>query len=434
MSLGGWSQLARHQLWQAELAGGTDDPDRTSSPSACLGGRPLPAVRRGHPGALAGSARACGAGYARRLACCRRDPAGGGRARGPAELVETFWPRPAPLETRRARRCRRRSASTCARRSIAAPSRPLIRPSRPWASPVSSGSPPRTAASPRMSRNCGCRCCSIPPSPAARAARNRPTGTARPGFAARAVRAWGGSSWRPCLLLRLRRGHRPDLCRQAAARRPGAGEGSGGEAHDPPPRLDPALDLEQRTAAAETVLRAMSLTGNFARVVLLAGHGASVINNPHASALHCGACGGYSGEVNARLLAALLNDPEVRAGLAQRGIDDPGRHAVPRRPARHDDRPSRCLRYRSPVAGHAATCEQVRAWLAGRRTDAGERALAPAARRRRSDIAARSRNWAEVRPEWALAGCKAFIAAPRSAPPGATSRAAPSCTTTTGAG
>ena len=87
---------------------------------------------------------------------------------------------------------------------------------------------------------------------------------------------------------------------------------------DPAPRLDPALDVAIRIGAAETVLRAMSLTAGFARLVLLVGHGANVVNNPHASGLHCGACGGYSGEVNARLLAALLNDPEVRAGLVDR--------------------------------------------------------------------------------------------------------------------
>lgn len=85
--------------------------------------------------------------------------------------------------------------------------------------------------------------------------------------------------------------------------------------NDPLPRFDPPLDLSIRAKAAETVLRAMSLTGNFARLVLFAGHGANVVNNPHASGLHCGACGGYSGEVNARLLATLLNDKDVRMQL-----------------------------------------------------------------------------------------------------------------------
>jgi hypothetical protein len=41
--------------------------------------------------------------------------------------------------------------------------------------------------------------------------------------------------------------------------------------NDPTPRFDPELDLETRIAAAETVLRAMSLTDGFARIVLLVG-------------------------------------------------------------------------------------------------------------------------------------------------------------------
>ncbi len=71
------------------------------------------------------------------------------------------------------------------------------------------------------------------------------------------------------------------------------------------------------------ILGAMSLTKGFARLVLLVGHGANVTNNPYASALHCGACGGYAGDVNARLLARLLNEKDVRAGLSERGIDIP---------------------------------------------------------------------------------------------------------------
>src|SRR5690606_656676 len=89
---------------------------------------------------------------------------------------------------------------------------------------------------------------------------------------------------------------------------------------DPTPRIESALDLDARIAAAAGVLRAMSLTRDFARLVVLAGHGADVVNNPHASGLDCGACGGTAGDVNARLMAGLLNDMDVRAGLAQRGI------------------------------------------------------------------------------------------------------------------
>ncbi|MEX3316246.1 putative inorganic carbon transporter subunit DabA [Sulfitobacter sp. PS-8MA] len=91
---------------------------------------------------------------------------------------------------------------------------------------------------------------------------------------------------------------------------------------DPPPLLD--LPMAERIATAEAVLRAMSLTEGFAPLVLVCGHGAAVTNAPHASALQCGACGGHAGDVNARLLAGLLNETEVRAGLQSKGITIPG--------------------------------------------------------------------------------------------------------------
>ncbi|MGF1455113.1 MAG: YbcC family protein [Alphaproteobacteria bacterium] len=184
--------------------------------------------------------------------------------------------------------------------------------------------------------------------------------------------------------------------------------------NDPTPHFDPALDLETRIGAAETVLRAMSLTSNFARVVLLAGHGANVVNNPHASGLHCGACGGYSGEVNARLLAQLLNDTDVRKGLIERGITVPEDTLFVG--GLHDTTTDRITIYDKDVSidQHKADLKQVQQWLkAAGKVTRGERALRLPRAESHGDIPVRARDWAEVRPEWALAGCKAFIAAPR---------------------
>ncbi|MCR9221090.1 MAG: DUF2309 domain-containing protein [Alphaproteobacteria bacterium] len=184
--------------------------------------------------------------------------------------------------------------------------------------------------------------------------------------------------------------------------------------NDPKPRFAPELDLETRIGAAETVLRAMSLTAGFARIVLLAGHGANVVNNPHASGLHCGACGGFSGEVNARLLASLLNDRAVRRGLVERGIAVPDDTLFVG--ALHDTTTDAVTLYDAdaPSQSHAGDLKTVRGWLkAAGAVTRGERALRLPRAESESDIPARARDWAEVRPEWALAGCKAFIAAPR---------------------
>jgi len=183
---------------------------------------------------------------------------------------------------------------------------------------------------------------------------------------------------------------------------------------DPAPRLDPALERAARVKAAESVLRAMSLTRDFARLVLLVGHGAHVVNNPHASALHCGACGGYSGEVNARLLASLLNDTEVRRGLARNGVGIPDDTLF--LAALHDTTTDDVTLYAAdhPSSAHRIDLEQARTWLAAAgRIARTERALRLPRAASAAAIYRRSRDWSETRPEWALAGCRAFIAAPR---------------------
>lgn len=182
--------------------------------------------------------------------------------------------------------------------------------------------------------------------------------------------------------------------------------------HDPAPQLTPALDLPARIDAAETILRAMSLTRTFAPIVLLAGHGANVVNNPHASALHCGACGGYSGEVNARLVAALMNDAEVRAGLVGRGIMVPADTVFVA--ALHDTTTDAVTIYEHDLKSRIDLAE-TRRWLSEAALLARtERAVRLPGATTGKSLAARSRDWGEVRPEWGLAGCQAFIAAPRS--------------------
>lgn len=186
---------------------------------------------------------------------------------------------------------------------------------------------------------------------------------------------------------------------------------------DPAPRIVGGLTAEAKTDTAQAVLKAMSLTGGHGDYVLLLGHGGHVTNNPHESAYHCGACGGYTGEVSARVLAALLNDPETRTGLSGRGIGIPD--ATRFIAGLHDTTTDRVTLYPDGLGtGCKADLEKIETWLG----QAGE-----VARTERSlklpgstpaTVASRAFNWAEVRPEWGLAGCAAFIAAPRAATAG----------------
>lgn len=174
------------------------------------------------------------------------------------------------------------------------------------------------------------------------------------------------------------------------------------------------LTLERKTELAAGMLRNLGLTEGFARIVVLCGHASDVVNNPYRAGLDCGACGGHSGEPNARVAAALLNDQEIRAALRGRGISIPDDTWFV--PAVHNTTTDdvRLLDTDGMPATHADDFAQVQSWLceasARCRTERCGRLGASTAR----DVFRRSRDWSEVRPEWGLAGNAAFIVAPRS--------------------
>jgi uncharacterized protein YbcC (UPF0753/DUF2309 family) len=177
------------------------------------------------------------------------------------------------------------------------------------------------------------------------------------------------------------------------------------------------IPIEQQIQMAKNALKAMSLSDDFARLVLIVGHGSSTVNNPHATGYDCGACGGHTGEANARVAAAVLNNREVRTGLLKENIFIPvntiflaclhdtttdevsiyNDHEVP------NDRKEELMSLKRTLelAGHAARTERSLRMSSESKSNIDKMMIG------------RSKDWSQTRPEWGLAGCSAFVVAPR---------------------
>lgn len=180
------------------------------------------------------------------------------------------------------------------------------------------------------------------------------------------------------------------------------------------------LSLEDKITLGRRVLHAMGFQGHFAPLVLLVGHGSQSNNNAHRAGLDCGACGGQTGEVNARSLAQLLNDSAVRQGMQEQGIDIPA--ATTFVAALHNTTTDEIEAFDIDLVTAASqrqwqrlnaifsqAAEQVRSERApqlGLNPTAPPGELLDQLRRRAND-------GAQTRPEWGLAGNAAFLIAPR---------------------
>ena len=180
-------------------------------------------------------------------------------------------------------------------------------------------------------------------------------------------------------------------------------------------------DPAAAAAVANGVLRAMGLSDGFAPLVLVCGHGSQSANNPQAAGLECGACGGQTGEVNARVLADLLNSTAVRGHLTPLGIEiPPGTWFIA---GLHNTTTDEVQLFDTELApdSHQTPIVELQGWLAeaGKHTRT-ERAsslglghLKQQPELLRRTVLERANDWSQVRPEWGLAGNASFVVAPR---------------------
>jgi len=173
------------------------------------------------------------------------------------------------------------------------------------------------------------------------------------------------------------------------------------------------LSLEDQISSSKGALATMGLTSNFASIVVLCGHGSTTENNAYATALDCGACGGRHGGSNAKILAAILNNKEVRKGLEYYSIFIP-------------------TQTKFIAAQHNTTTDDIELYMEEKTLDLEKLKLDLKAAQKInskwrlnkmgqsvseeesvSHVEKRSVNWAETRPEWGLARNASFIVAKR---------------------
>lgn len=190
----------------------------------------------------------------------------------------------------------------------------------------------------------------------------------------------------------------------------------------PPLPVEPALRdiaFDDQCAYGEGALRLMGLTSHFAPLIVFCGHGSATQNNAYATALDCGACGGHHGGGNAKILAAILNNPRVRLYLAQKGILVPQETCFVA--AEHNTTTDRVEFYDSPfiTSNHRSQLASLQQDLCTASSVNSQKRLEkmgdkPSTKQGRAAAIERSVDWAQVRPEWGLAKNAAFIVGPRS--------------------
>ncbi len=175
----------------------------------------------------------------------------------------------------------------------------------------------------------------------------------------------------------------------------------------------PGLTLDKKIDLAASILTGMGLRQDFARLVVFCGHASQTENNPLAAGLDCGACGGHSGEPNARLAAKLLNNSPVREGLLARGIELPAE--IYFLAGLHNTTTDEIDFFDVDLvpSTHSQDLDELRKATKAAADQTRRERLPLLSTDNAGDPFRRAVDWSEVRPEWGLTGNAVFVVAPR---------------------
>ncbi|NEV93978.1 DUF2309 domain-containing protein [Psychroflexus sp. YR1-1] len=170
------------------------------------------------------------------------------------------------------------------------------------------------------------------------------------------------------------------------------------------------IRLEERTAIVKSAFDLMGWK-TFSPIVLFVGHGSHSANNPFGSSLDCGACAASPGRHNARMLAKLANQPDVREALKASGIHIPSTTFFVG--AEHNTTTDEILLFdaerpethKAQLANLKARLHQAQASATSERLGKSENSIKAAH--------IKTNDWSETRPEWGLAKNAGFIVGPR---------------------
>lgn len=173
------------------------------------------------------------------------------------------------------------------------------------------------------------------------------------------------------------------------------------------------ITSDKLTEMAESILKNMSLTRQFSRLVVFCGHESQTVNNPLKAGLDCGACGGHSGAPNARVAAEILNLTVVRQGLRRKGIEIPEDTIF--LAAVHNTTTDRITLFETDYVpeSHQAELNSLQDLLHLATQQTRLERLSTLNSATPKDLLRRAYDWSEVRPEWGLAGNAALVVGPR---------------------